>query len=66
VLKEVVVESTCNWCWLVDGLQEQGYRVHLAKSMWRQPVLLFAIVHIVKDFTSARGARAMDLLLSRQ
>jgi transposase len=29
-LKGVVVESTFNWYWLVDGLQEQGYRVHLA------------------------------------
>ncbi len=26
----VVVESTFNWYWLVDGLQENGYRVHLA------------------------------------
>jgi transposase len=26
----VVVESTYNWYWLVDGLQEEGYRVHLA------------------------------------
>lgn len=26
----IVVESTFNWYWLVDGLQEQGYRVHLA------------------------------------
>lgn len=26
----VVVESTFNWYWLVDGLQEQGYKVHLA------------------------------------
>ena len=25
----VVVESTFNWYWLVDGLQENGYRVHL-------------------------------------
>jgi transposase len=29
-LKGVVVESTYNWYWLVDGLQEEGYRVHLA------------------------------------
>jgi transposase len=29
-LKGVVVESTFNWYWLVDGLQEHGYRVHLA------------------------------------
>jgi transposase len=29
-LQGVVVESTYNWYWLVDGLQEQGYKVHLA------------------------------------
>ena len=29
-LKGVVVESTYNWYWLVDGLQDQGYKVHLA------------------------------------
>ncbi len=29
-LEGVVVESTYNWYWLVDGLQENGYRVHLA------------------------------------
>ena len=26
----VVIESTYNWYWLVDGLMEAGYRVHLA------------------------------------
>src|ERR671935_1279278 len=26
----VMVESTFNWYWLVDGLMEAGYRVHLA------------------------------------
>jgi transposase len=26
----LVVESTYNWYWLVDGLREAGYRVHLA------------------------------------
>ena len=26
----VVVESTYNWYWLVDGWMEAGYRVHLA------------------------------------
>jgi transposase len=31
-LKGVVVESTYNWYWLVDGLQEAGYRVHLANT----------------------------------
>lgn len=29
-LKGVVVESTYNWYWLVDGLQEQGYPMCLA------------------------------------
>ena len=29
-LKGVVIESTFNWYWLVDGLMEAGYRVHLA------------------------------------
>ena len=29
-LKGVVVESTYNWYWLVDALQEEGYKVHLA------------------------------------
>ena len=29
-LKGVVVESTYNWYWLVDGLQRNGYDVHLA------------------------------------
>jgi transposase len=28
----VVVESTYNWYWLVDGLMEAGYRMHLANT----------------------------------
>jgi transposase len=28
----VVVESTYNWYWLVDGLQEAGFHVHLANT----------------------------------
>ena len=28
----VVVESTFNWYWLVDGLQEAGYKVYLANT----------------------------------
>jgi len=31
-LSGVVVESTFNWYWLVDGLQDAGYRVHLAHT----------------------------------
>lgn len=29
-LQGVVVESTYNWYWLVDALQEHGYKLHLA------------------------------------
>jgi transposase len=29
-LEGIVVESTYNWYWLVDGLQEAGFKVHLA------------------------------------
>jgi len=32
-LAGVVVESTYNWYWLVDGLMEQGYPVHLANTV---------------------------------
>ena len=28
----VVVESTYNWYWLVDGLMDRGYRLHLAHA----------------------------------
>ena len=29
-LEAVVIESTYNWYWLVDGLEQEGYKVHLA------------------------------------
>lgn len=32
-LAGVVVESTYNWYWLVDGLLERGYPVHLANTV---------------------------------
>ena len=31
-LAGVVVESTCNWYWLVDGLQEAGFMVKLVNT----------------------------------
>ena len=31
-LQGLVVESTYNWYWLVDGLMEAGYQVHLANT----------------------------------
>jgi transposase len=32
-LHGIAVESTFNWYWLVDGLQEQGYDLHLVNTM---------------------------------
>lgn len=32
-VKGVVVESTYNWYWLVDGLMSSGYKVHLANTI---------------------------------
>lgn len=31
-LEGIVVESTFNWYWLVDGLMDAGYRLHLANT----------------------------------
>jgi len=31
-LQGIVVESTYNWYWLVDGLMEKGHKVHLANT----------------------------------
>jgi len=31
-LEGVAVESTFNWYWLVDGLEEAGYRMHLTNT----------------------------------
>jgi transposase len=28
----IAVESTCNWYWLVDGLMDHGYKLHLANT----------------------------------
>ena len=32
IIEALVVESTYNWYWLVDGLMDAGYRVHLANT----------------------------------
>ena len=31
-IEGIVVESTYNWYWLVDGLMDKGHRVHLANT----------------------------------
>ncbi len=36
-LAGIVVESTYNWYWLVDGLMDQGWRIHLANPAAMQP-----------------------------
>jgi transposase len=36
-LQGIVVESTYNWYWLVDGLQEVGHKVHLANPTATEP-----------------------------
>ena len=33
----IAIESTFNWYWLVDGLQDHGYHVALANPARRQP-----------------------------
>lgn len=33
----IAIESTYNWYWLVDGLQDQGYHVVLANPAAMQP-----------------------------
>ncbi len=32
-LQGIAVESTFNWCWLVDGLQEHGYDLRLVNTL---------------------------------
>src|ERR1700704_5613387 len=31
-LEGIVVESTYNWYWLVDGLMDKGHQIHLANT----------------------------------
>ncbi len=35
-LQGIAVESTFNWYWLVDGLEAEGYRVHLVNTLAAQ------------------------------
>src|SRR3989441_7704542 len=47
----LVVESTYNWYWLVDGLMEAGYRVHLANPAAMQP---YSGLKYTNDHSDAR------------
>jgi len=46
----VVVESTYNWYWLVDGLMAKGYKVHLANTTAIQQ---YKGIKHTNDFTDA-------------
>jgi transposase len=50
-LAGVVVESTYNWYWLVDGLMESGYPVHLANTLAIQQ---YNGIKYTNDATDAR------------
>ena len=50
-LQGLVVESTDNWYWLVDGLMEAGYHVHLANPAAMQQ---YAGLKYTNDDTDAR------------
>lgn len=50
-LEGIVVESTYNWYWLVDGLMEQGYPVHLANTLAIQQ---YKGIKYTNDATDAR------------
>lgn len=47
----IVIESTYNWYWLVDGLMEKGYPVHLANTLAIQQ---YNGIKYTNDATDAR------------
>src|SRR5262245_15503144 len=52
----VVVESTSNWDWLVDGLMDADYRVHLANPAAIEPYRGLKYTH---DHADARWLAPM-------
>jgi transposase len=50
-LQGCVVESTYNWYWLVDGLMEAGYQVHLANPA---AIEQYNGIKYTNDYTDAR------------
>ena len=56
-IKGLVVESTYNWYWLVDGLMEAEYRVHLANPAAMQQY------SGLKDTDDDSDARCLAVLL---
>lgn len=52
----VVVEATYNWYWLVDGLMEAGYRVHLANTA---AIKKYEAPHLVRRSTMSQAEISM-------
>lgn len=52
----IVVESTFNWYWLVDGLMGEGYIVHLAKVRHRP---MFALLESIAGVGKILGLTIM-------
>ena len=50
-LEGIVVESTYNWYWLVDGLMEEGYKLHLANTA---AIQLYEGLKYTDDHSDAR------------
>jgi transposase len=63
-LAGVVVESTYNWYWLVDGLQAAGYKVHLANTAAMKPYE--GLKHSGDDTDAAQLARLLRLGILRR
>jgi hypothetical protein len=60
-LAGVVVESTYNWYWLIDGLQEAGFEVHLANTTGSSTAgtkRMHSIWLICSDWGSCRRERS--------
>jgi transposase len=62
-LAGVVVESTYNWYWLVDGLQAAGYQVHLANTAAIKPY--DGLKHSGDDTDALQLARLLRLGILR-
>jgi transposase len=58
-LAGLVVESTYNWYWLVDGLMEAGYKVHLANTTAIQQYS--GLKHLDDDSNANRLANMLRL-----
>jgi transposase len=61
-LTGLVVESTYHWYWLVDGLHEAGYRVHLAHTAAIKPYEGLQLSHDQVDARWLAHLLRLDML----